>query len=275
VRLSQEGVVLLRDVASDHDDRGITIDGVGIRDLHLPVRIRQKAGGAARVVGVFDATVELPHYERGTHMSRTVAILLNWSKREVSLHEMEGILREYQSAFSARAAHLSVRFKYFLDKQTPVSKLTCQLDYDCRFDATIVDEDFAFALEVEVPVLTVCPCSLEIAQVGAHSQRGIVRVRIGATAGVIIWLEDLIPLVEQQGSSEVCPILKREDEKYLTERAFANPKFVEDVVRDTVIAVRGLAGVEWYQVSCETFESIHNHNAYAYAQGGGGAWSLP
>lgn len=190
------------------------------------------------------------------------------------MHEMEGILREYQSIFSARAAHVSVRFKYFLDKQTPVSGLACQLDYDCRFDATIVDEDFAFALEVEVPVLTVCPCSLEIAEAGAHSQRGIVCVRIGATAGVIIWLEDLIPLVERQGSSEIFPILKREDEKYVTEHAFANPKFVEDVVRDTVLAIRDLPGVGWYQVSCETYESIHNHNAYAYAEGGGDAWSL-
>jgi GTP cyclohydrolase I len=264
----------MRDVASERDDRGITINQVGIRDLHLPVRIRQKNGGAARIVGVFDATVELPHYERGTHMSRTVAVLLKWSKRQVSQHEMEDMLRELQQVFSARAAFLSIRFKYFLDKKTPVSGLDCQLDYDCRFDAKIAGEEFAFALEVEVPVLTVCPCSLQITQTGAHSQRGVVRVRLGASPGVVVWLEDLIPLVEEQGSSGVCPILKREDEKYVVERAFANPKFVEDVVRDTVIAVRSLPGVAWYEVACETYESIHNHNAYAYAAGGGGAWSL-
>ena len=264
----------MRDVAAERDQRGITIDRVGIRDLHLPVRIRQKRGGAARVVGVFDATVELPHYERGTHMSRFVAILLRWSKRQVSQHEMEKMLQELKSAFDARAAYLSLRFKYFLDKLTPVSEIACQLDYDCRFDAKIVDETFSFALEVQVPVLTVCPCSLEIADVGAHSQRGIVRVRIGTASGVIVWLEDLIPLIEQQGSYQVFPILKREDEKHVTEQAFANPKFVEDVVRDTVLALKQLEGVQWYQVSCEAHESIHNHNAYAYAEGGGGAWNL-
>lgn len=264
----------MRDVAAERDSRGITIDRVGIRDLHLPVRIRQKSGGAARVVGVFDATVELPHTERGTHMSRFVAVLLQWSKREVSQREMEEMLRDLQSAFAARAAYLSLRFKYFLDKKTPVSGLACQLDYDCRFEAKLVADEFDFALEVHVPVLTVCPCSMEVSSVGAHSQRAIVCARIGTAPNVILWLEDLIPLVERQGSCEVFPILKREDEKYVTEHAFANPKFVEDVVRDTVIALRALPGVKWYRVSCEAQESIHNHNAYAYAQGGGGAWSL-
>ncbi len=264
----------MRDVAREPDHRGITIDRVGIRDLHLPVRIRQKDGGEARVVGVFDATVELPHYERGTHMSRFIAVLLRWSKKLVSQAEMREILAELQEIFRARAAYLSLAFKYFLDKITPATGIACQLDYDCRFDAKIVDGDFAFALEVEVPVLTVCPCSLEIADQGAHSQRAVVSVRVGTEPDTIFWLEDLIPLIERQGSYEVFPILKREDEKLVTERAFANPKFVEDVVRDTVLAIRQVPGVLWYQVSCESFESIHNHNAYAYAEGGGGAWSL-
>lgn len=264
----------MRDVACERDYRGITIDRVGIRDLHLPVRIRQKRGGEARVVGVFDATVELPHYERGTHMSRFVAVLLKWSKRVVSQAEMQEILNELSDIFRARAAYLSLAFKYFLDKVTPATGLPCQLDYNCRFDAKIVDGDFAFALEVEVPVLTVCPCSLEISDQGAHSQRAIVAVRLGTQPDYIFWLEDLIPLIEKQGSYEVFPILKREDEKVVTERAFANAKFVEDVVRDTVLAVRDTPGVLWYQVWCESLESIHNHNAYAYAEGGGGAWSL-
>jgi GTP cyclohydrolase I len=286
----------MKDVAAQRDERGITIDRVGIRGLHLPVTIRQKAGGEARVVGHFDATVELPHYERGTHMSRFVEILSAWSKSRVSQAEMHEALVQLRSAFDAPAAYLSMSFKYFLDKLTPVSNLPCQLDYDCRFDAKMVaagpkdgpDGEFGFAVEVHVPVLTVCPCSLEIACNGAHSQRATVTVRVGMKVGVIVWLEDLIPLIERQGSYEVFPVLKREDEKHVTERSFENPKFVEDVARDTVLALQTLPGVEWYEVICESNESIHNHNAYAYARGGGpggspggpaegrggGAWSL-
>jgi GTP cyclohydrolase I len=264
----------MKDVAAQRDDRGITIDRVGIRGLHLPVTIRQKAGGEARVVGFFDATVELPHYERGTHMSRFVEILSAWSKSRVSQVEMHEALIQLRSAFDARAAYMSMAFKYFLEKVTPVSRLACQLDYDCRFDAKLVDGEFAFVVEVHVPVLTVCPCSLEIACTGAHSQRATVSVRVGSRVGVIVWLEDLIPLIECQASYEVFPILKREDEKHVTERSFENPKFVEDVVRDTVLALQSLPAVEWYEVVCESNESIHNHNAYAYARGGGGTWSL-
>lgn len=274
----------MKDVAAQRDERGITIDRVGIRGLHLPVTILQKAGGEARVVGYFDATVELPHYERGTHMSRFVEILGAWSKSRVSQEEMQEALSQLRSAFHAPAAYLSMSFKYFLDKLTPVSHLPCQLDYDCRFDAKMVaagtkggpgagpqdrpDGEFSFAVEVRVPVLTVCPCSLEIACTGAHSQRATVTVRAGMSVGVMVWLEDLIPLIEQQGSYEVFPVLKREDEKHVTERSFENPKFVEDVARDTVLALQTLPGIEWYEVVCESNESIHNHNAYAYATGG-------
>ncbi|MBC7288025.1 MAG: GTP cyclohydrolase I FolE2, partial [Armatimonadetes bacterium] len=143
----------MRDVASERDDRGITIDRVGIRDLHLPVRIRQKTGNEARVVGVFDATVELPHYERGTHMSRFVEVLMKWSKRAVSQTEMKTMLGELTAVFQARAAYVSLGFKYFLGKTTPASGIQCQLDYECQFDAKMLGSEFAFAVEVEVPVL--------------------------------------------------------------------------------------------------------------------------
>ncbi|MCX7598664.1 MAG: GTP cyclohydrolase FolE2 [Armatimonadetes bacterium] len=262
------------DVAAGGDQRGITLDRVGIRDLHLPVRILQKAGGEARVVGVFDATVELPHHERGTHMSRFVEVLGPWSKKRISQIEMREILAELVAVFDAPAAYLSMGFKYFLDKITPVSRLACQLDYDCWFDAKMVGEEFCFAVEVQVPVMTVCPCSLEISEGGAHSQRAVVSAAVGTEVGVVVWLEDLIPLLERQGSYEVFPVLKREDEKHVTEKAFANPKFVEDVVRDSILALQALPGVKWYEVTCISQESIHNHNAYAYASGGEGIWSL-
>jgi GTP cyclohydrolase I len=265
----------MRDVASERDERGITIQRVGVRGIHLPVMIREKSGGLARVVGQFDASVELPHYERGTHMSRFVEILAKWSKKAVAIHEFEDILREIQTTFGARAATLSLSFKYFLDKCTPVSREPCQLDYDCRFDGSIREDDYTFTVGATVPIITLCPCSKEISERGAHSQRAELSVRLRTRAGHIIWLEDLIPLLEQQGSYGIFPMLKRRDEKAVTEGSFDNPKFVEDVVRDTILALRSLDGAVSFSAECQSFESIHNHNAYAYAEDEAGEWERP
>ncbi|NLO04874.1 MAG: GTP cyclohydrolase I FolE2 [candidate division WS1 bacterium] len=253
----------MRDVASEADDRGITIQRVGVRDIHLPVMIREKAGGNARVVGVFEASVELPHGERGTHMSRFVEILSRWSKRAVALPEMREMLTEVRARFDAWAAHIRLEFTYFLPKRSPATSLPTQLDYDCWFSASCVDEEFDFLVGVDVPVITLCPCSREISRYGAHSQRAALRAVVRSRDEKIIWLEDLIPLLEQQGSEQVYPMLKREDERLITERSYENPKFVEDVVRDSVIALRELPDVAWFSVECESFESIHNHSAYA------------
>ena len=267
----------MRDVASEADDRGITIQRVGVRDIHLPVMIREKAGGNARVVGVFEAAVELPHGERGTHMSRFVEILSRWSKRAVALPEMREMLTEVRARFDAWAAHIRLEFTYFLPKRSPATSLPTQLDYDCWFSASCVDEEFDFLVGVDVPVITLCPCSREISRYGAHSQRAALRAVVRSRDEKIIWLEDLIPLLEQQGSEQVYPMLKREDERLITERSYENPKFVEDVVRDSVIALRELPDVAWFSVECESFESIHNHSAYACTQwperwlNGGGA----
>jgi GTP cyclohydrolase I len=253
----------MRDVASERDERGIAIRRVGVRDIHLPVMIREKEGGHARVTGVFEASVELPHHERGTHMSRFVEILANWSKRAVALPEMHEMLAEIRSRFEAYAAHLKLEFTYFLPKRSPATDLPCQLDYNCWFEASDVAEEFDFLTGVNVPVITLCPCSREISRFGAHSQRANLRVRMRTRNGAIVWLEDLIPLLEEQGSEQVYPMLKREDEKLVTERSYENPKFVEDVVRDSVLALREVPDVEWFSVECESFESIHNHSAYA------------
>ena len=256
----------MRDVASERDERGIPIRQVGVRDIDLPVLIREKQGGHARVVGVFEAFVELPHHERGTHMSRFVEILSGWSKRAVAMPEMREMLAEVRERFDAYAAQIDLRFAYFLSKRAPATDLPCQLDYDCFFRAGDVDGDFDFTLGAEVPVITLCPCSREISEHGAHSQRALIRVRLRTGKDRIIWLEDLIPLVEEQGSEQVYPMLKRADEKLITERSYQNPKFVEDVVRDSVIALRALPDVTWFSVSCESFESIHNHSAWAYTE---------
>ena len=256
----------MRDIASEKDTRGIEIDRVGIRQLHLPIMIREKRGRLAHMLGELDAAVQLPHTERGTHMSRFLQILLQWSKKAVSTVEMEQMVREIASAFEAPAAEVTLQFRYFLDKCAPATQEPCQLDYECQFAAELNGDDYVFTLGVTVPVMTVCPCSLEIADIGAHSRRALLKVNLRTEAGVIGWLEDLIPLLEKQGSCEIYPLLKRADEKLVTETAFGNPKFVEDVVRDAVLALRGLDGVTWFSVECESLESIHNHVAYAYAE---------
>ncbi len=256
----------MRDIAAEADDRGITIQRVGVRDIHLPVMIREKSGRNAHMLGRFDAGVELPKTERGTHMSRFVEILAKWSKKSVSMLEMEMMVREIEGAFGARAASLSLSFKYFLEKRAPATGSLSPLDYECRFESRITDGVHSFVLGVAVPIITLCPCSKEISERGAHSQRALLSVRLEADAGEVIWLEDLIPLLESQGSCGVFPILKRADEKVVTERSYDNPKFVEDVVRDAMLALRSLPGARRFCAECESMESIHNHLAYAYAE---------
>ena len=256
----------MRDVAAEGDERGIQLQRVGVRDLHLPIMVREKGGRLGHMLGVFDASVELPHHERGTHMSRFVELLSRWSKKAVSMIEMEQMVHEMAEAFDAPAVHVSLSFRYFLEKCTPASGQLCQSDYLCRFAAELSQGEYRFTLGVSVPIMTVCPCSMEISDEGAHSQRAILTVHLRSQRGVIVWLEDLIPLLEQQGSCDLYPLLKRADEKWVTEAAFANPKFVEDVVRDAVLALRALPGVDWFSAECEAQESIHNHVAYAYAE---------
>ena len=258
----------MKDVASERDARGIRLDRVGIRHLHLPVRIREKDGGYARVVGRVEASVALPEMQRGTHMSRFVAILSSWSRRPVSLDVMEETLERIISDFSAPAAHVALTFKYFLAKAAPVSGQVSQLDYDCSFWGSIKDGEFRFLVGAAVPILTLCPCSKEISDRGAHSQRAMLSVRLNCMSGVILWLEDLVPLLEAQGSCEVFALLKRADEKLVTEKAYDNPKFVEDVVRDTILALKERPEVVGCSAECESIESIHNHAAYAYAEYG-------
>lgn len=260
----------MRDIASEKDLRGIELDRVGIRQLHLPIMIREKGGRLAHMLGQVDASVQLPHTERGTHMSRFLQILFQWSKQAVSTVEMEQMVREIAAAFDAQAAQVALSFRYFLDKCAPATGEPCQMDYECGFRAALAGDSYTFTLGVTVPIMTVCPCSLEISEQGAHSQRAMLTVQLRARPGVLIWLEDLIPLLEKQGSCEIYPILKRADEKMVTELAFENPKFVEDVVRDTVLALRGLDGVTWFSVECESIESIHSHVAYAHAEGAQG-----
>ncbi|MEG6585533.1 GTP cyclohydrolase FolE2 [Dendrosporobacter sp. 1207_IL3150] len=254
----------MKDVQNTSDNRGIAIQKVGISDVHLPFFIKTKNGDMQSVLAKIKLTVDLPQEYKGTHMSRFIEVLSEWSQKPVSSREMEQILTDTLARLDARSAFLKIDFKYFVEKIAPVSGLRSMLDLDCSFSATLTQGyPLEFIMGVNVPFTSLCPCSKEISQYGAHNQRGLMRVKIKHEPNRFIWIEDLAALMEAQGSCPVYPLLKREDEKYVTELAYDNPKFVEDVLRDLVIALRSLDYVKWIEVECENYESIHNHSAYA------------
>ena len=256
----------MKDIQNAADDRGIAIQRVGVKDVHLPFQIKMKSGSFQSVLAKIRLTVDLPQEYKGTHMSRFIEVLNDWSQKPISVREMEAILRDIMRRLNAKRSDIEIAYKYFIPKPAPVSGLISPLDYDVTFYGRFDSEDpagFVFILGVAAPFTSVCPCSKEISSYGAHNQRGLMRVRIRHGPGRFIWIEDLARLMEEQGSCQIYPLLKREDEKYVTEKAYDNPKFVEDVLRDLVIALRKIDGVVWFEVECENYESIHNHSAYA------------
>ncbi|WP_294159756.1 GTP cyclohydrolase FolE2 [uncultured Selenomonas sp.] len=255
----------MRDVQSQADARGISIQHVGIRDAHLPFLIKTKDGGYQSVLARIQFTVELPAAFKGTHMSRFQEILLPWSQKPLAEPEMDAMLGEALERLDAQAAEVTLAFKYFIEKTAPVSGGKSLLDLDCSFTGKKrAGEPMAFTLGACVPFTSLCPCSKEISDYGAHNQRSLCRVRVRFGAGhECILIEDLAALVESQGSAPIYPLLKRVDEKHVTEQAYDHPKFVEDILRDNVLALRQIPGLAWFSVACENFESIHNHNAYA------------
>jgi GTP cyclohydrolase I len=256
----------VKDVAAGPDSRGITVQRVGVKDVHLPVRVRRKGAGFDSVLARIDLAAELPAEFRGTHMSRFVDILFQWSQKPISKPDLREMLEEACDRIGARRAQIEVLFKYFITKRSPVSQSDSALDYDCRFEGSLDGDAYVFSLGVEVPVTILCPCSKEISRHGAHNQRAVIKARIRSRPDVMIWIEDLVSLLEGQGSAEIFPLLKREDERFVTEAAYDNPKFVEDVVRDVVGLLRTDERITWFQVSCESLESIHNHTVYAFQE---------
>jgi GTP cyclohydrolase I len=252
----------MRDVAAEADHRNVPLEKVGIKDFHLPLNIKRKDGSYSSVLSVVEIAVELPKHHRGTHMSRFVEILRRWQNQPMAEAEMKQMSVEAAEIFSAQKVYLETRFKYFLEKRTPATNILCTLDYDCTFSCRW-NQGFDFILGVQVPTMLVCPCSKEISDFGAHSQRAVVSAQVRYDEGTIVWIEDLVPPLEKSGSAEIFPLLKREDEKLITEQSFSNPKFVEDAVRDCFLGLRQFPNIAWFQVSCEAAESIHNHYAYA------------
>ena len=258
----------MKDVAASEDTRGITVQRVGVKDVHLPILMRRTSGGFDSVLARIDFSVTLPHQFRGTHMSRFVDILFDWRQKPISKPELREMLEEACHRLGAERARVDVFFKYFINKKAPVSKSASALDYDCKFEGVLDNGEYILTTCVEVPVTILCPCSKEISQHGAHSQRAIIRTRIRSRPDAMVWIEDVVTMLERQGSAEIYPLLKRQDERFVTETAYENPKFVEDVVRDVVATLREDRRLVWFQVECESMESIHNHAAYAFQEEG-------
>ncbi len=257
----------LKDTQSSQDKRGIDIQYVGVKNVEVPLIILRKddINPATQVVSAKAAlSVGLPKEFRGTHMSRFIEILCEWSQKEMLGVDIEGCLKEMEKRLLAKSAKVKFEFKYFLEKNAPVSGLASPMGYNCSFKGILDKGKYEFILGVLVPVTTLCPCSKEISDYGAHNQRTVVKLNISYDPEKIIWLEDLIELIEKCGSSPIYPLLKREDEKYVTEKAYNNPKFVEDLLRDIIIELRKIEEIKWFELDCEAHESIHNHSAWAY-----------
>lgn len=250
----------LMDVQRSADSRRLPIDRVGIKDIRHPVRVLERGGEDQHTVATFNMYVNLPHNFKGTHMSRFVEIL-NRHEREISVPSFQAMLPSMIEALEAEAGHIEMSFTYFIKKPAPVTGVESLMDYEVSFIGDLDAEHGSIVVKVTVPYTSLCPCSKEISAYGAHNQRSA--CTISARIGGFIWIEELVEMVEQEASSELYGLLKRPDEKYVTERAYENPKFVEDLVRDVAVRLNRDQRILAYTIEAENFESIHNHSAYA------------
>ncbi len=253
----------IADIQASPDNRNIPIDKVGIREIRHPVRVAQRGGGEQHTVATFNMYVDLPHHFKGTHMSRFVEVLEE-HEREISVSALRRMLPEMTERLGAESGHIEMSFPYFLDKTAPITGVGSVMDYQVTFIGSLVGGETRMTVQVIVPVTSLCPCSKEISRYGAHNQRS--HVTVTAEVHDFLWVEELIELVETEASSELYGLLKRPDEKRVTERAYDNPKFVEDIVRDVAQCLEGDTRLTGYTVEAENFESIHNHSAYAMIQ---------
>jgi len=249
------------DVQNTEDQRHLAIDKVGIKSIRHPIRVMDRSGGAQSTIATFNMYVGLPHHFKGTHMSRFVEIL-NAHEREISVENFEPMLREMVKRLEAETGHVEMSFPYFVNKAAPVSGVKALMDYEVTFIGEIAPgSEYTFRMKVVIPVTSLCPCSKKISEYGAHNQRS--HVTITASTKGFVWIEDIIDIAESQASCELYGLLKRPDEKFVTERAYDNPKFVEDMVRDIAGVLNRDERISTYVVESENFESIHNHSAYA------------
>lgn len=250
------------DLQNRPDGRNISIDKVGVKDIRYPIVVQDKNRDWQSTVARINMYVDLPHHFKGTHMSRFIEIL-NQYHGEISIERMDTILQGMKDHLEASRAHLEFDFPYFIEKQAPVSRARSLMEYQCQMIGSL-GESSDFILGVTVPVTSLCPCSREISARGAHNQRSEISVQIRYNEHV--WIEDLIEWIESCASAPVYSLLKREDEKALTEQAYDNPMFVEDIVREVTLKLSAVPKITWFKIQCENFESIHNHSAYAQVE---------
>ncbi len=250
----------MEDIRKQRPKGSIPIDKVGVKNLRYPIVLLDRAHKRQHTIATISMFVDLPKEQRGTFMGRFVEIL-NRYHREIDVHRLGTILREMRERLGANSAHLEMEFPYFVEKCAPVSGVRSQMDYRCWISASLSDR-FMLRLGVAVPVTTLCPCSREMSGRGGHNQRAEIRAVVEFKG--FVWIEDLIDLLEECGSSEVYSLLEREDEKHLTAQALDNPAFVEDVVRKVAQRLDAHPQITGYEVEVESFESIHHHEAYAY-----------
>ncbi len=255
----------LVDVQSSADTRRIAIDKVGIKSIRYPIQIRDKTGDTQTTVAELNMYVYLPQHFKGTHMSRFVEILER--KKHLDVPAFKALLPEMLERLESRAGQIEMRFTYFVNKTAPVSGVQSLMDYDVTFIGKCEEGITDLQIKVAVPVTSLCPCSKEISQYGAHNQRSHItitaRLSEFAEGHNTLWIEDIIRIAEESASCELYGLLKRPDEKYVTEKAYENPKFVEDLVRDVAHRLNLDDRISHYIAEAENFESIHNHSAYA------------
>jgi GTP cyclohydrolase I len=254
----------MADVQNHVSPHTIDIDKVGVKNISYPIVVLDKFNGTQHTVARINMYVNLPHRHKGTHMSRFIEILSEY-RRDISLKKIGAILEETRSRLHAQSAHIEMTFPYFIDKKAPVTRARGLMEYICTFKGALNEDGrLDLVVGITVPITTLCPCSKEISQAGAHNQRGEVRVQVRYKK--FFWIEDLIRTVEESASCEVYALLKRQDEKHVTEKAYQNPMFVEDVVREIAYKLGQDDNFTWYAIESENFESIHNHSAYAYIE---------
>ncbi len=256
----------LADIQKTRDHRGVPIDKVGICDLSFPIIVLDKQRKRQSTAATISMSVSLPHHFKGTHMSRFLEVLCR-HRGEVTMRTLPAILHDLKDHLESEAAHIEVEFPYFRDSAAPVSAAMAPMEYRCTFIAESDRNTDDFLLRVRVPVTTLCPCSKEISDYGAHNQRGFVTITVRPTRknGLweLIWIEELISVAEKSASSPVYPLLKRKDERFVTMNAFDNPVFVEDVVRNAASLLKKDRRINWFEVRAVNHESIHNHSAFA------------
>ena len=256
---------MIKDVQNTLDERNVALQKVGVKGVETLLNIERKNNKTSqKVYAKAKMSVYLPSNYKGTHMSRFIEILEEYRKNNLVGIDIKRMLEDMKVRLESKSAYLKFDFKYFIKKSAPKSALEALMCYDCFFEGTLDENDnYKFYLGAKVPLTTLCPCSKEISNYGAHNQRALVSVKISYPENEHIWLEDLIQDIEDCSSCELYSLLKREDEKFVTESAYQNPKFVEDVIRDVVLKLQNNSIINFYEVEIEAFESIHNHSAWA------------